>query len=44
MTVNNSNRDDDVQAEDGEIIDDMHHRYIDNEYKNLSIRIILIRI
>ena len=35
MNVNNNNTENDVKAEDGEIIDNVHHKYIGNEYKNL---------
>ena len=35
MNVNNNNGKDDVKAEDGGIIDDVHHKYIGNEYKSL---------
>ena len=36
MNVNNNNGKD-VKAEDGEIIDDVHHKYIGNEYKSLLL-------
>ena len=42
INVNNKNGEDGVKTEDGEIIDDVHHKHIGYEYKNVIFKLRLM--